>query len=247
MINHLRRACCLTFVAAATILVGGCAGDFTAGAAPLERTVDPVLVQAHPRMGKVYCTRGFLGIFSTGMMDLADRINSEVGVTAVSIADQEYTRLQDWIIEEHKKGSMGREPLVLLGHSYGADDMIRVAERLKKEDITVDLLILIDPVTQPAIPNNVKRVYCVYKSRPLTDGIPAWRGVAATVADPATPIENVDLRTAQVDFPTEEISHPQIDKNVGVQNLAIEQIKKTCPPRPGFAAGNKTVTTPPKP
>ena len=47
--------------------------------------------------------------------------------------------------------------------------MIRVAQRLKKENISVDLLVLIEPVTPPPVPNNVKRVYCIYKSRPLTD------------------------------------------------------------------------------
>jgi len=136
---------------------------------------------------------------------------------------------------------------VLLGHSYGADDMIRVAERIKKENITVDLLVLIDPVTPPEVPNNVKRVYCVYKSRPLTDWYPAWRGVAASVADPATPIENVDLRTAKVDFETDGISHPQIDKNAGVQNLAIEQIKKVCVMRTQWTPAPAAARTPPKP
>jgi hypothetical protein len=215
--------------------LGGCAGDFTAGPAPLDNTVDPAMAQAHARVGRVYCTRGFLGIFSTGMMDLADRINTQEGISAVSIADMEYGRLQDWIIAEHKAGKIGDEPLVLLGHSYGADDMIRTAQRLKEENITVDLLVLIDPVTPPPVPDNVKRVYCVYKSRPLTDWYPAWRGVPASVQDPKTPIENVDLRTAKVDFDTSGISHPQIDKNTGVQNLAIAEIKKVCPLRTVWA------------
>jgi hypothetical protein len=228
---HRAALTCLLLGAAA---LAGCAGDFTAGPADLHHTVDLSKTSARTRVGRVYCARGFLGIFSTGMMELADRINNEESITAISIADQEYTRLQEWLVAEYKKGSMKGEPLVLLGHSYGADDMIRVAEYLKKEKITVDLLVLIDPVTPPPVPNNVKRVYNVYKSRPLTDGIPAWRGVAATVQDPlATPIENVDLRTAMVSFSTDEteLSHPQIDKNVGVQNLAIEQIRKVCVPR----------------
>ena len=165
------------------------------------------------------------------MMQLADRINKEEGISAVSLADMEYPRLQEWLIAEHKKGTIGNEPLVLLGHSYGADDMIRVAQRLKKENISVDLLVLIEPVTPPPVPNNVKRVYCIYKSRPLTDWYPAWRGVSAAVEDPVTLLENVGLRTAKVDFSTESIGHPQIDKHVGVQDLAIAEIRKVCPPR----------------
>ena len=216
--------CCAAF------LLAGCA-DFTAGFAPLDRTVDLTTVQAHSRAGKVYCARGWLGIFSTGMMQLADRINTKEGITAISTADMEYWRLQDWLVEQHKKGTIN-EPLVLLGHSWGADDMVRVSERLKQEGISVDLLVLIDPVAPPAAPANVKRVYCVYKSHPETDAVPLWRGVAASVKDAtATQLVNIDLRTADVPFDTKAISHPEVDKVEGVHDMCIEEIKKVCPPR----------------
>ena len=156
----------------------GC-GDITGrGPAPLERTV--VAIDNHPRAGHVYCMRGWLGIFSTGMDALAQKIDTQVGVPAVSVADEEWLRLRTWLVEEHDKGAIA-EPLVLLGHSYGADDSIRVAKTLKEHGIAVDLLVLIDPVTPPAVPDNVSRVFCVYKSHPLTDWYPAWRGVPATV------------------------------------------------------------------
>ena len=51
------------------------------------RQLDANLVQAHTRAGKVYCGRGWLGIFSTGMMDLATRIDTKEGITAVSTAE----------------------------------------------------------------------------------------------------------------------------------------------------------------
>lgn len=212
------------------LLLGGCA-DFTAGLAPLGRTVDSAQVEAHSRVGKVYCGRGWLGIFSTGMMSLADRINTKEGITAVSTADMEYPRLQEWLVSKYKQGKMN-EPLVLLGHSWGADDMVRVSQRLQQENITVDLLVLIDPVTPPAAPTNVKRVYCVYKSHPETDAMPFWRGVSATVVDPrTTALENIDLRTAKVAFDTTAITHPYVDKIEGVHDMCIEEIKKVCPPR----------------
>jgi hypothetical protein len=221
----------LIFALASTL--GGCAvGDFTAGPAPLDNTVDPAFVQQHSRAGYVYCMRGWLGIFSTGMMTLSDRLNTQVGVTSMSVADMEYSKLQDWLVAQYKQGKMN-EPLVLLGHSWGADDMIRVSKKLQENGITVDLLVLIDPVTPPAVTPNVKRVYCVYKSHPATDWYPAWRGVAATVEDPAaTSLVNIDLRTApNLGFDTTEISHPYIDKFEGVHDMAIKEIEKVCPPR----------------
>ena len=249
--NIHRSLVAFLFITLASFL-GGCA-DFTAGLAPLDRTVDATLVQEHARAGKVYCGRGWLGIFSTGMMSLADRIDQKEGITAVSTADMEYPRLQEWLVSQYKKGTM-TEPLVLLGHSWGADDMVRVSERLKQEGITVDLLVLIDPVTPPAAPTNVKRVYCVYKSHPETDAFPFWRGVAASVVDPkATTLENIDLRTAKVDFDTTNITHPYVDKIEGVHDMCIAEIKKVCPPRAEWQqahASGKTVVgslTTPKP
>jgi pimeloyl-ACP methyl ester carboxylesterase len=211
-------------------LLGGCA-DFTAGFAPLDRTVDPAVVNAHARAGKVYCGRGWLGIFSTGMMTLSDRIDTVEGITAVSTADMEYWRLEDWLGKQAKAGNLS-EPLVLLGHSWGADDMITVSEYLNKRGVAVDLLVLIDPVTPKPAPPNVKRVYCVYKSHPETDAFPFWRGVSATVQDPGkTTLQNIDLRTTDVGFDTSDISHPYVDKIQGVHDMCIKEILKVCPPR----------------
>jgi hypothetical protein len=133
--------------------------------------------------------------------------------------------------------------LVLLGHSWGADDMVRVSQHLKAEGIMVDLLVLIDPVTPPAAPANVKRVYCVYKSHPESDWMPFWRGVAASVEDgEVTQLENIDLRTAEVPFDTGDISHPYVDKSEGVHDMCIEEIKKVCPPRTEWQQMHPRVT-----
>ena len=237
----VRKMALITLVFVFVSWLGGCGvGDFTSGPAPLEKTVDPAFVQQHSRAGRVYCMRGWLGIFSTGMMQLSDKLNTDVGVTSVSLADMEYLKLQDWLVEQHKEGKLN-EPLVLLGHSWGADDMIRVSQKLEENHIPVDLLILIDPVTPPAVGSNVKRVYCVYKSHPLTDWYPAWRGVPASVQNPeATSLTNIDLRTADVGFNADSISHPYIDKFEGVHKMAIAEIEKVCPPRTAWMQSHPT-------
>ncbi len=214
------------------VLLGGC-GDITGrGPAPLDRTVDTAQRELHARVGYVYCMRGWLGIFSTGMDSLAQKIDTQMSTPAVSVADEEWHRLQDWLIQQHDEGHLNEGPLILLGHSYGADDQIRVAETLKEHGMTVDLLVLIDPVTPPPVPDNVKRVYCVYYSHPLTDFYPAWRGVPAEVADPTkTPITNIDLRLTDVGFDTTVINHVNIEKVAGVHDMVMKQIEMVCPPR----------------
>jgi pimeloyl-ACP methyl ester carboxylesterase len=226
-------------------LLGGLVGctDMTGrGKAPLDRTIGPV-TQEHPRVGHVYCMRGWLGIFSTGMDALADKIDKEVGAPAVSVANEEWRWLKEWIVEAKQKGELGNEPLVLLGHSYGADDQIRVAEYLKTKGIGVDLLVLLDPVTPPAVPTNVRRVYCIYMSQPLTDWYPAWRGVSATVVNAnATQLTNIDLRKEDVGFDVTGINHPNIEKSEGVHNMIMEQIKMACPLRTAWLKNQRGTT-----
>ncbi len=219
---------------AGAALLPGCMDITGRGPAPLDRTIGTA-AEKHTRVGHIYCMRGWLGIFSTGMDVLADEIDKQLGAPAVSVADEEWRRLKGWLIEEYAKGNM-HEPLVLLGHSWGADDQIRVAEELKAAGITVDLLVLLDPVTPPLVPSNVKRVYCVYKSHPGSDAVPFWRGVPAEVADPkATPITCIDLRTADVGFDTTQIDHINIEKSPDVHRLVMDQIKLVCPTRVAWA------------
>ena len=206
----------------------GCMDITGRGPAPLARTLAPESQDTHPRVGEVYCLRGWLGIFSTGMDTLASKVDKEVA--SVSVADEEWHRLKGFLINEHKAGKL-TEPLVLVGHSWGADDAIRIAEELQKEGITIDLLITIDPVTPPDIPTNVKRVYNIYKSHPGTDAFPFWRGVAIDPATTKVPLTNIDLRTAQVGFDTESIDHINIEKSDGVHNMVLEQVRLVCEPR----------------
>jgi pimeloyl-ACP methyl ester carboxylesterase len=224
----------------------GC-GDITGrGPADLSKTVDPALREQHPRVGYVYCMRGFLGIWSIGMDILAEKIDTQVGTPAVSLANEERDRLKKWIVEEYRKGQFREGPLVLLGHSYGADDMIRVAEHLKLEGMTVDLLVLIDPVTPPGIPDNVKRAYCVYKSNPATDWYPAWRGVPASLAasNELTLLTNTDLRITDVGFDTAALQHPTIDKSEGIHNMVMKEIEQLCPTRTAWFQQNRSSVAP---
>ena len=214
------------------LLMTACTDLTGRGAAPLDKSVGAPVLE-HPRVGHVYCMRGWLGIFSEGMDALAHEIDIDLGATAVSVANEEHYRLQDFLVEKSEQGLL-KEPLVLLGHSYGADDMIRVAQTLKEHNIQVDLLVLLDPVTPPKIPSNVKRAYCVYKSHPLTDWYPAWRGVPAEVADPAaTPLENIDLAKADLGWNTERVGHVNIEKTREVHVMAMQEIAKVCPYRAG--------------
>jgi predicted alpha/beta hydrolase family esterase len=183
------------------------------------------------RAGHVYCILGWLGIWSRGMDAIAARAQSELGVHALSLGNPEWHKLAKYITAEYEAGRLN-EPVVLVGHSIGADDQVRVARALNQGKVPVDLLLLIDPTVPPHIPPNVIRCVNLYKSHPLTDPVPAFRGVRVIADDPSrTNVENVNLRRTQVDFDTNEINHFNIAKIRGLQDMVLAEIAKTCPVR----------------
>ena len=181
------------------------------------------------REGHVYCILGWLGIWSRGMDVIAQRVDSELGVQATSLANSEWPKLASFIRTEHDAGRWSG-PLILVGHSIGADDQIRVAKRLNEWNVSVDLLILIDPTVPGLISPNVKHCVNIFKSHPGLDTVPAFRGVKVGSTDPArTLTENINLRTTEVEFDTGLINHFNITKIKGVQDMVLAEIVQACP------------------
>jgi predicted alpha/beta hydrolase family esterase len=218
----------LLFVLVSIFVLTGCV-DVT-GRSPAQ--LAPIQRESHfAREGHVYCILGWLGIWSRGMDEIAQRVNAALGVQATSLANQEWPRLASFVRIEHEDGRWSG-PLILVGHSIGADDQVRVAKRLDQGNISVDLLILIDPTDPPTIPSNVRRCTNIFKSQPMVDYVPVFRGVKVHAADPTkTRIENIDLRLTGAEFDTNMINHFNIAKIEGVQDMVLAEIAKACPPK----------------
>ncbi len=124
------------------------------------------------------------------------------------------------------------EPIVLIGHSYGADDVIRIARRLDDAKVPVDLLITLDPVTPPAIPNNVRRAVNLYQSNGAMDKLPWLRGVAVKT-EPGFKGQLVcsNIRTDRRDLLTPKVDHFNIEKQEPIHNEVIKQVLAVCMPR----------------
>jgi hypothetical protein len=200
-------------------------GRSAAQLAPIQSAQGPRFV----REGHVYCILGWLGIWSRGMDVIAQRVDSELGVEATSLANSEWQKLASFVRREHEAGRWSG-PLILVGHSIGADDQIRVAKRLNEGSIPIDLLILIDPTDPPTIPPNVRHCVNIFKSQPVVDYAPIFRGIKVRIVDPTqTLIENIDLRRTEVGFDTRVINHFNIAKIKGVQDMVLTEIAKACP------------------
>ena len=197
--------------------------------------IQPVAAVTSPRVGNAYLFRGFIGVFSTGMNSLGDELNAQ-GVTAHVYQADQWASVADTIAERYKNQTAA-EPVVLVGHSYGADNIVRIAQRLKDKNVKIDLLVTLDPVTPPKVPANVVKVINLYQSNGVMDAMPWLRGVpleaekANTVA-----LANENIRTDRTDLLVSGLNHFNIEKQPKVHAEVIKQIEQVCVTRPVWAA-----------
>src|SRR5262245_3150356 len=86
---------------------------------------------------RVYLLRGWFGVFSTGLDSLAEGLRSK-GIKAETVGHLAWKTTVSNIIKWRAAGNSG--PLVLVGHSQGANNVIDIARLLQRENIPVDLL-----------------------------------------------------------------------------------------------------------
>jgi hypothetical protein len=150
---------------------------------------------------RVYLLRGWFGVFSTGLDSLAEELRSK-GVRAETLGHLAWRSTVSNIIKDHAAGKSG--PLILIGHSQGANNVIEMARLLDGENIPVDLLVTLAPLLQDPIPGNVVRAINYYNS-------PGWGAPVTTDASYHGKLSNINLGG---DF---GISHIAMDKSTKIQ------------------------------
>jgi fermentation-respiration switch protein FrsA (DUF1100 family) len=168
--------------------------------------------------GHVYLLRGLVGeVFSTGFYDLAARIK-ERGVDASVHSMYAPGNLAAEIIAKHRRAPA---PVVLIGHSSGADAAIAIARRLHAVNIPVALMFGFDPTPIAGrIPDNVEVFINLYQKTNLIGG-----GEAVGASNFRGRIVNVDLRERR------EIIHITLDKSPVLHALVADKIAAILRPR----------------
>jgi thioesterase domain-containing protein len=145
----------------------------------------------------VYLLRGLMNVFSLGMDELAAKIRAQ-GIVATVHNHADYEVLADEAARNYKAGEEG--PIIIIGHSLGADAAVYMANRLGALGVPVKLVVPFDPVDPTAAGGNIARVVNLYISdgvgRSVTRG-PGFHGV----------LENIDLK-GRID-----VGHISIDKS----------------------------------
>ena len=104
--------------------------------------------------GVVYLLRGGLNVFSTGLDELAKELRGR-GIDAKSYGFDGWPALA---ANAHARYVKTRLPIVIIGHSFGANAAVLMAAELEKSKTPVALLILFDTVSSMKVPANVRRV-----------------------------------------------------------------------------------------
>lgn len=154
----------------------------------------------------VYLFRGLADVFSLGMDTLADELNSR-GIDATSHSHNDWKLIADRAATNYKAGKEG--PIILIGHSLGADAVMEMADYLGDKGVPVALVVPFDATQSFPTSANVARVLNLTQRdyAHMRSG-PGFRGS----------LRNVDLSSDP------KIDHLNIDKSPRLHALVIGEI-----------------------
>jgi len=152
--------------------------------------------------------RGGLNIFSTGMDDLAKELTKK-GYPAVSDGFEGWRSYLPDIIKAYKAKPY---PIVIVGHSYGANTALLMAYELQKSNIRVAMLVFYDLTDSGKVPPNVDYVLN-FRSSSST-------GINVSVTG-ATHFHGTIENVTRAD-----LNHITIDKQEDLHEKTIEAVSK---------------------
>ena len=194
-----------------------------------QNAVRPNPARAQPSAGrkspqpqgptKVYLLRGLMNVFSLGMDDLAAKLQADgISATVMNHADSDFVASR--LVMDYSSGDHG--PIVLIGHSLGADAIVDVANTLARYNIPVALLVLFDGTDQHLIPANVTTAIN-YTRHFMISATPGSR----------TAVSNVDLSADPA------IDHLNIDTNPSLQAQTVNYVLQAGSPMPQQPAARR--------
>lgn len=196
----------------------------TRGLSRTEARLVPAESQPPPR---VYLLRGLMNVFSLGMDDLAEQLRrTGIETTIANHADAD--RLISEIIAGYAAGD--RAPIVLIGHSLGADAVMLMAASLDRSGVPVDLVIPFDATAPHEASANIARVVNFTKRFLITPGA-GFHGALANIdlsGEPGIDHLNIDKSSRL---------HAQVLRDVRQLTAAPRAISRRPSPAPTFVSG----------
>jgi len=187
-----------------------------------------------PRVGTVYCMRGWTGIYSAGIDEMARKLKAQ-GINAVVYMPEQYPELAAELVKRYKNEPK-HEPICFIGHSRGVDSSLIIARELDKAGIAVDVIACLDSVDEVTVPKNVRVCYNywmpgVLGANNLLRGIPLVQAPGSTGQ-----LFNYNCDKEYLSWRGPLTDHISFDADPGIQKRIIEHILEACPERSKWAA-----------
>ena len=112
--------------------------------------------------GEVVLVRGGFGVFSNGLDKIASSLGRR-GITAKVYSHTQTNQIARSIISNQKR--YGRKPIILVGHSWGANSVIKIAGLLKRARLRVNYVATITATDPVAAPSNIQKLTNYYFSK----------------------------------------------------------------------------------
>lgn len=176
-----------------------------------------VPASAQPSRGHVYLLRGLANVFSLGMDDLATKLNAR-GIPATVHEYGQWQQLASAASAESRAN--GNAPIIIVGHSLGADAAVEMAQRLTALGTPPKLVVTFDPVGVTEIGPSLGYFVNYYQSNngygKRLGGGPGFRG--NLVNRNLNAIGNID--------------HFNIEKSPRLHEEVIAQVRSITAPKP---------------
>ncbi|MCK0206879.1 hypothetical protein MWN33_02410 [Starkeya koreensis] len=153
---------------------------------------------------RVYLLRGLANIFSLGMDDLAAKLNAR-GIKASVHSYVDWEALSGYAVEQAATGKRPT-PVIIIGHSLGADAAIYMGNKVSAAGVPVPLVVTFDPVNMTTASAKIGKVVNYYQAG----------GSGKPVSGPR--VDNIDLTGSG------QLSHFNIEKAVDLHNRVIAMI-----------------------
>jgi pimeloyl-ACP methyl ester carboxylesterase len=190
----------MVLMIAAVVLVAG---------SPGQRAGANEAGAAASRPYQIYLLKGLADVFSSGMDFLQAKLKAR-GIVGEVHSHTEWDTLAQSAIAKWRSGAHG--PIIIIGHSFGADAAIQMAQRLGEAQVPVALLVAFSPSDSGSANGNVARAVTYYQSNS------AWHGQVTRGASFHGVLENVDLAGSP------DITHFNIEKAERLHAATIAKV-----------------------
>lgn len=161
------------------------------------------------RTGEIYLLRGLANVFSRGMDTLGAKM-VRAGLDARVYNHAAWRELADNIIARSKRKQVSY-PIVIMGHSLGANASTTMAKYLGDRGVKVQYVVQFDPTVTTFVGKNVNRVINFYlpleDNRNVVKRAPGFKGV----------IKNINVRGVR------NLKHTTVEKDANFHSQVLKR------------------------